>query len=139
MLEKLKIKIATFLEDLLHRYIIEQIKGYIDREVGKGMAATYGLDIGFRSTHHELEVFIKDPKYCSEYGKDPIQFKVRSNIYKIQNKLRIAHYYYYDTFWLLLNLKEECYKLNLDVTHYARTNGFQPLTNEAKNKLEVIS
>ncbi len=132
MIQKLKIKILYFLEEVLHGYLIHQIKGYLDIELGKN-AAVYGLKIGYR-THDGINMYINDPKYCSKNSKDPIRFLTRSTYseFEIEEKLRIGKYKYNEVLWLLTNIKDECFKMNLDINRYARVHNLEPLTQKEK-------
>lgn len=130
MIQKLKDNVAKLIENVLHRYFLMQIKGYINREVGK-IAASYGLGIGYKN-YNGINVYIHDPRYCDKRSKDPIRFIKGYEVTELDSMLKIGSYKYNEIFWLLVNIKDECYKMSLDVNHYARVNDLEPLTERER-------
>lgn len=128
-MSKRKEKIKDITQESIHDYLIMQIKGYLDIELGK-IVYLYGLDIGYH-TGDGINVFIKDPKYCEKDSKDPLLFLKGYEDDKYDD-LMIGHYHYEDILWLLLNLKDEAFKMGLDIRKYLRENNI-PLKNKEIN------
>lgn len=112
----------------INEYMIMQIKGYLDIAVGN-IACQYGLDIGYHTGHGGIDVFINDSKYCDQSSRDPMYFLKGFEDEKY-DELMIGHYHHEDLLWLVMNIKDESFKMGLDVRHYARVNNI-PLKEKA--------
>ena len=130
MIQKFKDKLSQLIENILHRYLVMQIKGYINREVGK-IARSFGLGIGYKN-YNGINVYIHDPRYCDKRSKDPVRFIKGYEVNELDSKLKIGSYKYNEMFWLLVNIKDECYKMGLDINRYARVNDLDPLTQRER-------
>lgn len=130
MIQKFKDKLSQLIENILHRYLVMQIKGYINREVGK-IARSFGLGIGYKN-YNGINVYIHDPRYCDKRSKDPVRFIKGYEVNELDSKLKIGSYKYNEMFWLLVNIKDECYKMGLDINRYARVNDLEPLTQRER-------
>lgn len=112
--------INKLVEKTINNYLLKQIKGYLDITVGN-VAYQYGLDIGYHTGHGGIDVFINDTKYCDRSSRDPIYFLKGYEDEEYDN-LMIGHYHKEDLLWLIMNIKDESFKMGLDVRHYARIN-----------------
>ena len=116
----MKERISNLIQESINRYLINQIKGYIDIEVGN-LAYQYGLGVGYHTGHGGIDIFINDPKYCDQRSDDPLLF-LKGYEDEKYDELMIGHYHQEDLLWLVTNIKDECFKLQCDLRHYLRIN-----------------
>ena len=106
-------------------FLRTQIKGYIDREVG-AVAYEYGLSVGYDDV---MNVWIYDPEFCEYIDESDGEMVLKYDRvdFETENDLMLGHYHIEDLLWLMTNIKEETFKMGLDVRSYARKYNIIPL------------
>ena len=76
-----------------------------------------------------MNVWIYDPEFCEYIDESDGEMVLKYDRvdFETENDLMLGHYHIEDLLWLMTNIKEETFKMGLDVRSYARKYNIIPL------------